>query len=288
MSRIAYVNGAYVRHADAHVHIEDRGYQFSDGVYEVSAVWGGRIVDEELHYDRLERSLSELGIGMPMTRAAFRAVSAETVRKNRISDGIVYLQVTRGVAPRDHAFPENAAGSVVMTARASRWPARAEDEAAGARVVTVDDIRWHRRDIKSVSLLPNILAKQKAREQGAYEAWLVDQDGMVTEGSSSNAWIVDDQGRIVTRDWSHDILGGITRLTLLRLARENGFEVVERAFSLEEAKSATEAFITSTTSFVKGAVAIDDVTIGDGEVGPVTMRLRNLYLDYCRGPGGNA
>ncbi|MBT7451565.1 MAG: D-amino-acid transaminase [Rhodospirillaceae bacterium] len=286
MSRFAYVNGAYVPHGQAQVHVEDRGYQFSDGVYEVSAVWGGRVIDEDLHLDRLERSLAELRIDMPVPRSVIKVTTAETLRKNRINDGIIYLQITRGVAPRDHAFPHDPVGSIVMTARASKWPDIATD--TGAEVATVVDIRWDRRDIKSVSLLANILAKQEARERGAYEAWLIDKDGGVYEGSSTNAWMVDDAGRLITRELSNDILQGITRTTVIRLAREHGFEVIERPFSVDEAKSAPEAFLTSTTSFIKGVVSIDGHKVGDGKPGPVTRRLQQIYLDYCRGPGANA
>lgn len=286
MSRIAYVNGRYVPHRSAHVHIEDRGYQFSDGVYEVIAVNRGRIIDGAAHLDRLERSLRELRIAMPMPRSAIDCVSRETLRRNRIADGILYQQVTRGVAMRDHPFPHDAAGALVMTARPIPWPVRAEDD-AGVAAVTRPEIRWQRRDIKSISLLPNILAKQDAKEAGAGETWFVDHDGMITEGSSTNTWIVDGDGRLVTHGLSHEILGGITRARVIELARENGIEVVERAFSADEAAQAAEAFITSTTSFVRGVVSLDGNTIGDGKPGPITQKLRALYLEFCRGRGAN-
>ncbi len=282
MSRIAYVNGRYVPHEEAHVHVEDRGYQFSDGVYEVAAVWSGRVVDEEPHLDRLERSLHELKMDLPIPRNAFRLVTREVLRRNRVRDGMVYMQVTRGVSARDHPFPDAADGAVVLTARPMRWPETATAD-RGADVVSMPDQRWRRCDVKSVSLLPNVLAKQAARERGAYEAWFIDAAGYVTEGSSTNAWIVDDAGRVITRDLESNILGGITRQTVIALAREAGIEVVERPFTLEEAQGAPEAFLTSTTSFVRGIVRIDGQKVGTGEPGPATVRLRQLYLTYCRG-----
>ncbi len=276
MSRIAYVNGQYVPHGSAAVHIEDRGYQFADGVYEVIAVDRGKLVDAEPHYDRLERSLDELSIDHPMPRGALDVVLREVVRRNRVRDGIVYLQVTRGVAPRDHAFPALAVPAVVATARRGSRPPSANLE-NGVRVVTVPDIRWQRCDIKSVSLLPNVLAKQAARDATAFEAWQIDADGNVTEGSSTNAWIVDADGNLVTRPLANSILSGITRLVLKSLVEEAGIQVIERAFSLEEAKTAREAFVTSTTSFVTPVVQIDDRVIGNGKPGSTTARLIELY-----------
>jgi D-alanine transaminase len=287
MSRVAYVNGQYVPHAQAQIHIEDRGYQFADGVYEVAAIFRGRIIDEDGHLVRLKRSLDELQMPMPMPDGPFAAVCRETLRRNRVRDGIIYIQVSRGVSRRDHPFPENVRPALVMTARAVNWPVNA-DEDSGAEVVSVADIRWLRRDVKSISLLPNVLAKQEAREKGAYEAWLIDPDGFVTEGSSTNAWIVDGDGKIVTRQLDNNILGGITRATILDIAREHGMVVVERPFSLAEALTAPEAFLSSTTSFVRGIIGIDGSVIGEGVPGPVTRRLRTLYLDYCRGTGSNA
>ena len=286
MSRIAYVNGRYVAHAEAQIHIEDRGYQFADGVYEVAAIFRGQIIDEDGHLERMKRSLGELQMDMPMPEGSFRLVCRETLRRNRVRDGIIYIQVSRGVSPRDHPFPNDIKSALVMTARAVAWPQNADDD-QGAEVATVADIRWLRRDVKSISLLPNILAKQEAREKSAYEAWFVDGDGFVTEGSSTNAGIVDDQGRIVTRQLDNNILGGITRATVLKLARENSIEIVERAFTVDEALAAPEAFLTSTTSFIKGIVGIDGAKVGDGKPGPVTRRLRALYLEYCRGSGSN-
>ena len=278
MSRIAYVNGRYVPHGEAVVHVEDRGYQFADGVYEVIAVQGGRLIDKAPHLDRLDRSLGELQIDWPMSRTALSVVMAECVRRNRVLEGIVYIQMTRGVARRDHAFPHESRTSVVITARSQTPSAKIFSQ--GVKVVSVPDIRWRRCDIKSVSLLPNILAKQMAKERGAYEAWQVDPDGYVTEGSSTNAWIVDQNGAIVTRHLENAILSGITRLMLVDLARRDGIELIERAFTLDQAKDGREAFLTSTTSFVLPVVEIDDRVIGNGQPGSVTLRLREIYENY--------
>ncbi len=282
MSRIAYVNGRYVPQAAARVHIEDRGYQFADGVYEVIAVVDGRLVDSDLHLDRLERSLGELDMATPMARGALRIVMAETVRRNRVRNGIVYMQVTRGVAPRNHPFPKGVRPVLVITSRRVPIP-RDPESVAGARVVTAPDIRWKRCDIKSVALLGNVLAKQRAVEAGAEEAWLVDDDGYVTEGSATNAWILDREGRLVTRPTGNAILGGITRQTLLGLARDAGIEVVERRFTVEEAKAAREAFFSSTTNFVKPVSEIDGVVIGNGEPGETSRRLLGLYIAHAHG-----
>jgi D-alanine transaminase len=286
MSRIAYVNGRYVRHRDAAVHIEDRGYQFADGVYEVIAVQGGRLIDEKAHLRRLARSLSELGIKSAMAPETLACVMREVLRKNRVRDGSIYIQMTRGVAPRDHPFPAQSATSVVMTAKRMRVaPARSMEE--GVRVITLPDNRWGRCDIKSVSLLPNVLAKQRAREAGAYEAWFVDASGKVTEGSSTNAWIVTAEGRLVTRSASHAILNGITRQSAIRLAKANGLALEERPFSVPEAKAAREAFITSTTSQVLPVTEIDGSVIGNGKAGSFSRKLRRIYLAYADGTGAS-
>jgi D-alanine transaminase len=284
MSRIAYVNGRYVPHGEAAVHIEDRGYQFADGIYEVIAVQAGRLVDEGPHLDRLERSLAELRIAPPMGRRALGFVMREVIRRNRVGDGIVYLQATRGVAPRDHGFPAGVPTSLVVTARRGK-PPNPKLFAEGVRVITIPDIRWARCDIKSVALLPNILGKQRARESGAFEAWQVDRDGMVTEGTSTNAWIVTKAGELVTRQTGHAILNGITRLALLDLAREEGVTLAERPFSVAEAQAAREAFLTSTTSLVLPVVRIDDETVGDGKPGPLGRRLLALYAAHAEGQG---
>ncbi len=279
MSRWAYVNGRYVPHREASVHVEDRGYQFADGVYEVVLVHAGAMIDEVPHLDRLDRSLDELRIDPPMGRMALRAVLREVVRRNRIRTGLVYLQITRGVARRDHAFPTGVKPALVVTAKRLTLP-REETLESGVRVVTIEDIRWQRCDIKSVSLLPNVLGKQHARENGAYEAWQIDQDGNVTEGTSSNSWIVTHDDRLLTRPATHEILNGITRQTILKLAAARGLTFEERAFSLDEALAAREAFISSATSFVTPVTQIDDTTLGNGRAGSFTMDLRSAYFDY--------
>ncbi|MBN8527823.1 MAG: D-amino-acid transaminase [Caulobacterales bacterium] len=280
MSRVAYVNGQYVRHSQAVVHIEDRGFQFADGVYEVWSVFDGRLADFDGHLTRLWRSLDELRIDHPMSREALEAVLKETVRRNRVVEGLVYIQVTRGTARRDHPFPaEGTPPSVVITARSLPLSKGAAQAAKGVAVITQPDIRWGRCDIKTVGLLPNVLAKQAAKERGAAEAWMVDEMGLVTEGSSTNAWIVDENGRLRTRDAQSNILRGITRAAVMALIAEEGLELEERAFSVEEAKRAREAFYTSATGFVMPAVSIDGVKIGDGKPGPIATRLRALYLE---------
>lgn len=283
MSRVAYVNGTYQPHGQATVHVEDRGFQFADGVYEVWSVFDGRLADFDGHLTRLHRSLDELRIPIPMSRQAMERVLKETVRRNRVNEGLVYLQVTRGTARRDHPFPaEGTPPSVVVTARSmplSKGNASAEK---GVAVVTHPDIRWGRCDIKTVGLLPNVLAKQAAKEKGAAEAWMVDEMGLVTEGSSTNAWIVDENGKLRTRDTQSNILRGITRTAVLKLIEAEGLELDERAFSVDEAKRAREAFYTSATGFVMPAVSIDGVRIGDGKPGPIATKLRTLYLDQAR------
>jgi D-alanine transaminase len=282
MSRIAYVNGRYVNHRDAMVHVEDRGYQFADGVYEVCEVRGGRLIDERRHMRRLVRSLDELRMPLPMRLNALGVVLRETVRRNRVRDGLVYLQVTRGVAPRDFIFPSPATrAGVVVTARSLD---RARLEAAaneGISVVTVPDNRWDRVDIKSVALLPNVLAKQAARDAGAKEAWFVDPDGMVTEGGSSNAWIVTREGRLVTRPAEHGILRGITRTVVLDVAAGQNLAFEERGFSVEEAYAAREAFITSASQIVMPVVSIDGRPIGNGAPGLVATALRRDFHRFA-------
>ncbi|HEY2708803.1 MAG TPA: D-amino-acid transaminase [Caulobacteraceae bacterium] len=283
MSRIAYVNGRFVPHGEAAVHIEDRGFQFADGVYEVWAVFGGALGDAAGHFERLERSLGELAIEPPMQRASLEVVLKETVRRNRVRDGLVYLQVTRGVAKRDHAFPNPAVpASVIATAHSvDRNLADASAE-RGAAVITVPETRWARCDIKTIGLLPNVLAKQQARAAGAVEAWFVDDLGLVTEGASSNAWIVDKTGALRTRDTQANILRGITRKTLMAVLAREGMKLEERPFSLEEAKEAKEAFITGAGTLVLPIVSLDGKPIGGGTPGPVAKRLRRLYIEEAR------
>jgi D-alanine transaminase len=282
LSRIAYVDGRYVLHRKAAVHVEDRGYQFADGVYEVFEVRDGRIVDERRHFERLARSLHELRIHAPMARAPLGVVLRETVRRNRVRNGILYLQVTRGVARRDHAFPPpTVPPTVVVTARSLDVPAREHQAEQGIAVVSVPENRWERVDIKSVSLLPNVLAKQAAREAGAKEAWFVDMRGYVTEGSSTNAWIVTRDGRIVTRPADHGILRGVTRTVLLDVIAAHDLRLEERAFTLEEAYAAREAFVTSATQLVMPVTQIDGRPIGNGAPGLVATQLRRDFHRYA-------
>lgn len=283
MSRIAYVNGRFVPKGEAVVHIEDRGYQFADAVYEVWALFDGKLADPKGHFARLERSLSELSIDMPMSERALTAVLKETVRRNRVREGLVYLQVSRGVARRDHAFPNPpVTPSVVITVSRVDRAATEARAAKGVAVVTTPENRWGRCDIKTVGLLPNALAKQRAREAGAVEAWFVDELGFVTEGASSNAWIVDQDGILRTRDTNANILRGVTRLSLLDVAREAGLKVEERPFTPEEAIAAKEAFITGAGTLVLPVVRVDGKPVGDGAVGPVAARLRRLYIERAR------
>ncbi len=283
MARIAYVNGRYGPLSDAVVHVEDRGFQFADGVYEVWAVMDGRLADSDGHFERLFRSLDELCIRRPMSRPALSQVLRETVRRNRLRDGLLYLQVTRGAARRDHAFPEpEVSPTVVITAKPVDWGALDRKARTGVTVVSRPDIRWGRCDIKTVGLLPNALAKQAAREAGAGEAWLVDAEGYVTEGASTNAWIIDAEGRLRTRDTGANILRGVTRRSLIALAQECQIEVIEAPFTLAEAKAAKEAFFTAATAFLTPVTAIDGDPVGDGRPGPVTLRLRELYSRRAR------
>ncbi len=278
MSRIAYVNGQYRDMRDASVNIEDRGYQFSDGVYEVCEIRGGKIVDMPRHLARLQRSLRELRIDMPMPLSALGVVIRETVRRNRVSYGIVYLQVTRGVARRDHAFPVNPVRpALVVTARGLSFQKNQDTASKGIGVITIPENRWPRVDIKSVSLLPNVLAKQQARENNAYEAWFVDRDGFVTEGSSSNAWIVTKGGQVITRSADSGILAGITRAVLTDVLAALQLTLEERPFTPAEAYEAAEAFVTASSQIVMPVVRIDGHSIGAGKPGTISMRLREEF-----------
>ncbi|HEY7296648.1 MAG TPA: D-amino-acid transaminase [Xanthobacteraceae bacterium] len=281
MSRIAYVNGRYVPCHLAVVHVEDRGYQFGDGVYEVCEVRRGRIIDARRHMERLVRSLRELRIPLPMSLAALDIVLRETIRRNRVSDGIVYLQITRGVARRDHGFPPpGTRPAIVVMARNLDGAENERTAARGIAVITAPDTRWARVDIKSIALLPNVLAKQAAREHGAKEAWLVDREGRVTEGSSSNAWIVNAAGHVVTRPAETVILRGITRAVLLEAIRRQGLVLEERAFTVAEAYDAREAFITGASQIVMPVVRIDGRPIGNGRPGPLATALRRDFHKY--------
>ena len=282
MSRIAYVNGRYLPMRAAKVHVEDRGYQFGDGVYEVCEVRGGRLIDERRHLDRLVRSLAELRIRTPMSLAALGIVLREVIARNRIGYGIVYLQVTRGVARRDHAFPTpEVPPSVVVTARSLNRARNEALAATGIAVISVPDNRWGRVDIKTIGLLPNVLARQAAIEQGARDAWFVDNDGNVTEGASANAWIVTAAGTLVTRPADHAILRGISRTVVLEAIKAQGLAVEERVFTLKEAYAAREAFVTAASQIVLPVVRIDDRLVGDGKPGPIATALRREFHRYA-------
>jgi D-alanine transaminase len=282
MSRIAYVNGRYLPLRQAMVHVEDRGYQFGDAVYEVCEVRQGRLIDERRHLARLKRSLDELQIKLPMSPVALGIVLREVIARNRIGYGIVYLQVSRGVARRDHAFPTpEVPPSVVVTARPLNARRNEALAAAGIAVASVPDNRWGRVDIKTTGLLPNVLARQAAIAQGARDAWFVDKDGMVTEAASANAWIVTQAGRVVTRPADHGILKGITRTVLFDVIKAQGLSVEERAFTLLEAYAAREAFVTAASQIVLPVVRIDGHAIGEGKPGPVATALRRAFHGYA-------
>lgn len=278
MGRVVYVNGRYLPYGEAGVHVEDRGFQFADAIYEVCEVAGGRLVDETRHMERLERSLTALAIAMPMSRRALGLVIRETIKRNRVRTGLVYLQVSRGKARRDFPFPaSDVTPTLVCLARGVDGAKREARAEAGISVVTTADIRWGRCDIKTVMLLPAVLAKEAAAAEGAQEAWLVDGDGFVTEGASSNAWIVEASGTVITRPTGNAILPGVTRRTLLDLLGREKVPVIERAFRVEEAISAREAFITSASGTVMPVVRINGSVIGDGYPGDLTLRLRSNF-----------
>jgi D-alanine transaminase len=283
MSRWVYVNGRYVAHGDAVVHVEDRGFQLSDGVYEVWAVMDGRLADAEGHFARLERSLNELSIEAPMSRAALEIVVRETVRRNRVRNGLVYLQVTRGAARRDHAFPSpEVPPTLVVSARSIDMAAAEARAAKGVGVITTPENRWGRCDIKTIGLLPNVLARQAAKEAGGYEAWFVDEDGMVTEGAASNAWIIDKKGTLRTRELTANILRGVTRTSLLSVIAESNTRFEEGPFSVADAREAREAFITGAGALILPVVSIDGEPVGDGAAGEVSLRLRRDYIQRAR------
>lgn len=280
MSRIAYVNGRYLPHAEASVHIEDRGFQFADSVYEVCEVWDGQIVDMTRHLDRLKRSLGELSIAWPVERAALEMILREVIARNRVRYGLVYLQVTRGAARRDFNFPKpGTLPTLVVTSRSIPRAGFAKTGETGIAVVTTPDIRWQRVDIKTTGMTAQVLAKETAVRAGAKEAWMVDADGMVTEGSSSTAWIIDGEGTLITRPTDMHILPGITRMAIMDYAAANGIKVEERPFSVEEAKKAREAFVTSASATVSPVVKIDDAVLGNGVPGSIASGLRAHFHD---------
>jgi len=283
VSRIVYLNGRYVPYAQAHIHAEDRGFQFGEAIYEVCEVVQGRLIDETRHLDRFDRSLRELGIAAPMSRPAWKRVLRETIRRNRLVDGSVYLQVSRGSAPRDFVFASETSNgpTVVVIARTANRVNLEARAAEGIAVKTMPDIRWQRCDIKTVMLLPASLAKEAARAEGAREAWFVDASGHVTEGASSNAWIVDREGRLVTRPAGNDILRGVTRTTLIDLIAREGLVLDERVFTVAEAKAAREAFITSAGGTVMPVVRIDGSPVGNGAPGLLSLRLRAAFHEIA-------
>lgn len=287
MSRIAYVNGVFLPLSEAKVSILDRGFLFADGIYEVTTVLDGKLVDEQSHAARLTRCLGEIGLAMPFTPAEMGAVFRELVARNRLAEGLIYLQITRGTdADRDFPFPPAEVPPTVVMFTMAKNLLDNPGVREGVRVLTVPDIRWQRRDIKSIALLAQVLAKQAATAAGCAEAWMV-EDGHVTEGGSSNAFIVLADGTVVTRQLSSAILPGCTRKALLKLAAEHQIKVVERPFTVEEAKAAAEAFITSASTFVLPVVKIDDTAIGNGAPGPISRRLREIYLEFARAEGAS-
>lgn len=275
MSRTVYVNGDYVPEEQAKISIFDRGFLFADGVYEVTAVVAGRLVDYDPHMERLERSLGELRIAWPCRKDELKAMHLEMIRRNRLAEGIIYMEVTRGAADRDFKFPKDAKPTLVAFTQEMKLVDN-PNAVVGVKVVTVPDIRWARRDIKSVMLLAPVLGKQAAYEKGAHEGWMV-EDGFVTEGTSSNAYIVKD-GTVITRPLSNSILAGCTRRSLIRLAEAEGVKIEERKFTPEEAYAADEAFLTSASQFVMPIVDIDGHRVGGGQPGPVTRKLRDLFV----------
>lgn len=282
MSRIAYVDGRYLPHGAAAVHVEDRGFQFSDSVYEVCEVRDRCLIDMPRHLERLAFSLGELAIPMPADGATLAFVLREVARRNRIEDGMVYLQVTRGVARRDHAFPRDAIRpTVVVTARALDRQAGEARAARGVSILTMPEQRWKRVDIKTTSLVPNVLARQKAREQGAFEAWFLDDAGQVIEGAATNAWIVTAAGVVVTHPADRAILSGVTRATLFDVMRAQRIAFEERIFDLEETFAAAEAFCTGATLIVMPVVSVDGRQIGTGKPGEIALRLRRSFHDFA-------
>jgi D-alanine transaminase len=280
--RIVYVNGRYSTQAEARVSVDDRAFNFGDGVYEVCEVRAGALIEETRHLDRLDRSLKAVRIAGPISREALQFVMREVVKRNRVADGLVYIQVSRGAARRDHGFPpDGVKPGLVVAARALDPAANARRAAMGVAVVTVPETRWAHPHIKTLQLLPNVLAKQAAREAGAYEAWFIDRDGFVTEGASTNAWIVTSEGALMTRQADDSILHGVTRAALIDVAQVLGLTLVQRSFRPEEAKRAREAFFSSATTLAMPVVSIDGAAIGDGKPGPVTLALRRAFHDHA-------
>lgn len=284
--RIAYVNGAYAPHAQAAVHIEDRGYQFADGVYEVACLFDGQLIDFEEHLDRLENSLEEIQIPAPLDRFALKHICREVVRLNRLRDGMVYIQITRGVAPRYHAFPVHADPSIVVTTKYINQCQAMKKAERGLAAITLPDIRWARPDIKSISLLPNVLGKQQAVDAGAYDAILYDSDGFVTESNAANVWIVDANGVLRTPPLTAKILAGVTRRRLILLLKDHGVKVEESPIFLDELRQAKEVILTASVSAIIPIITLDGTPVGNGMTGDMAKLMAKLYIDYSRGYRG--
>lgn len=282
MSRIAYVNGSYTPHAYASTHIEDRGYQFSDGVYEVVCLMQGRLLDAEPHYDRLDYSLKELQIPQPCPRQSLRVIVDEVLRRNRLHDGMVYIQVSRGIAPRNHPFPAETKPVLVVTARHFDHQKFQTTRSTGVKVISLNNMRWSRPDIKSVSLLPNVLGKQKAMEAGAFEAILINPQGHVTETNATNVWMVNTEGQLQTHPAGSEILNGITRLRLIKIAQEQGLPVLEKPFSLKEMLQGQEAFLSASVTGIVPIIQVDDHVIASKKVGEITRQLQDHYANFAR------
>ena len=279
MSRVAYVNREYTEYKKSYIHIEDRGYQFADGVYEVFAIIDSKIVDYDGHIKRLYRSLNELSISSPIQKKSYKFHINEIIKRNIIKDGLVYLQVTRGVASRDFKFPKNSKSSIVIIGKNTPSNYYHNNFNKGIKVKTTKDLRWKRVDIKSLNLLPPVLAKQYAADNDCEEAWLLDDDGYITEGSSSNAWIVKNK-TVITRPVSNSILNGITRSTLIKSLSKAGYKFTERRFNINDIKNADEAFITSATQFVMPVIAVNNIKIGNGSVGEFAQLFKEIYFKY--------
>ena len=279
MSRVAYVNREYTEYKKSYIHIEDRGYQFADGVYEVFAIIDSKIVDYDGHIKRLYRSLNELSISSPIQKKSYKFHINEIIKRNIIKDGLVYLQVTRGVASRDFKFPKNSKSSIVIIGKNTPSNYYHNNFNKGIKVKTTKDLRWKRVDIKSLNLLPPVLAKQYAADNDCEEAWLLDDDGYITEGSSSNAWIVKNK-TVITRPVSSSILNGITRSTLINSLSKAGYKFTERRFNINDIKNANEAFITSATQFVMPVIAVDNIKISNGQVGEFAKIFKEIYFKY--------
>jgi D-alanine transaminase len=285
LEKIAYVNGSYVPHSEAKVSVFDRGFLFADGIYEVAAVLEGKLIDNASHLARLERSVGEIKLRLPETLDRIEEIQKELVKRNNLVNGMVYLEVTRGAdTGRDFAFPKADVKPTLIMFTSEKDIINAPSAKVGINVITVPDIRWERRDIKSVALLAQVLAKQAAAEAGAGEAWMI-EDGKVTEGGSSSAFIVTQDDVIVTRQNGNEILPGCTRKAVVKLAEERQLRIEERAFTVDEALAAKEAFTTSASVFVQGVVKIDGREVGNGKVGPMTARLREIYVEFAKATG---